>query len=107
MFVYEMYIHRNSYNVYFFFYYFAALLYGFTGLLLTFIVANFGDLIQASLIVYGLVAGPTLGVFILGVLTSKTNEKVTFIISLKIHESTKIFYKLRYTIINELTIISF
>lgn len=48
------------------------------GLLLTFIVAKFGNVLQASSIVYGLVAGPTLGVFLLGVLTSRTNEKVYY-----------------------------
>lgn len=51
------------------------LAYGAMGLLLTFIVARFGNVLQASNIVYGLVAGPTLGVFLLGVLTSRTNEK--------------------------------
>ncbi|XP_035221456.1 putative sodium-dependent multivitamin transporter isoform X2 [Stegodyphus dumicola] len=50
-------------------------LYGAIGLLLTYIVAKFGNVLQASTILYGLVAGPTLGVFLLGVLTSRTNEK--------------------------------
>ncbi|XP_015913607.1 putative sodium-dependent multivitamin transporter [Parasteatoda tepidariorum] len=51
------------------------LCYGTIGLLLTYIVASFGNVLQASTIVYGLVAGPTLGVFLLGVLTARTNEK--------------------------------
>ncbi|XP_054711313.1 putative sodium-dependent multivitamin transporter [Uloborus diversus] len=51
------------------------LVYGGIGLVLTFVVASFGNVLQASTIVYGLVAGPTLGVFLLGVLTSRSNEK--------------------------------
>ncbi|XP_055938541.1 putative sodium-dependent multivitamin transporter [Argiope bruennichi] len=54
---------------------FITIFYGFLSLVLTYIVSSFGNVLQASTIVYGLVAGPTLGVFLLGVLTARTNEK--------------------------------
>lgn len=54
---------------------FITLFYGVLSLFLTYIVSSFGNVLQASTIVYGLVAGPTLGVFLLGVLTARTNEK--------------------------------
>ncbi|GFY67464.1 putative sodium-dependent multivitamin transporter [Trichonephila inaurata madagascariensis] len=54
---------------------FITLFYGILSLFLTYIVSSFGNVLQASTIVYGLVAGPTLGVFLLGVLTARTNEK--------------------------------
>ncbi|GIY03240.1 sodium-dependent multivitamin transporter [Caerostris extrusa] len=52
-----------------------ALFYGVLSLVLTYLVSSFGNVLQASTIVYGFVAGPTLGVFLLGVLTARTNEK--------------------------------
>lgn len=51
------------------------LFYGTLCVALTFLVANFGNLVQASLTVFGMLGGPVLGVFVLGMMTTRTNEK--------------------------------
>ncbi|GBN01615.1 Putative sodium-dependent multivitamin transporter [Araneus ventricosus] len=51
------------------------LFYGFLCILLTFLVATFGNLVQASLTVFGMLGGPVLSVFLLGMLTTRANEK--------------------------------
>lgn len=56
---------------------FAALFYGFLCVALTFLVAQFGNLVQASLTVFGMLGGPVLAVFLLGMLTTRTNQNVT------------------------------
>ncbi|XP_015913585.1 putative sodium-dependent multivitamin transporter [Parasteatoda tepidariorum] len=42
---------------------------------LTFLVATFGSIIQASFIVFAILGGPVLGTFLLGMLTTRANEK--------------------------------
>lgn len=49
--------------------------YGLIGLSLTFLVAKIGGLVQASYSIYGMFAGPVLGVFVLGMMTTRSNEK--------------------------------
>ncbi|KAG8182484.1 hypothetical protein JTE90_020402 [Oedothorax gibbosus] len=51
------------------------LAYGFLCIALTFLVAQFGNLVQASLTVFGMLGGPVLAIFILGMMTTRTNEK--------------------------------
>ncbi|GFU27932.1 sodium-coupled monocarboxylate transporter 1, partial [Nephila pilipes] len=51
------------------------LFYGFLCIVLTFVVASFGNLVQASLTVFGMLGGPVLSVFLLGMLTTRANEK--------------------------------
>ncbi|KAG8182491.1 hypothetical protein JTE90_020407 [Oedothorax gibbosus] len=51
------------------------LFYGILGIALTFIVALFGNLLQSALIVFGLIGSPILAIFILGMCTTRTNEK--------------------------------
>ena len=57
------------------------MLYGLLCVALTFLVATFGNLVQASLTIFGMLGGPVLAVFILGMLTTRANEKVRIIIS--------------------------
>ncbi|GFW25279.1 putative sodium-dependent multivitamin transporter [Trichonephila clavipes] len=52
------------------------LFYGFLCIILTFLVASFGNLVQASLTVFGMLGGPVLSVFFLGMMTTRANEKV-------------------------------
>ncbi|GFY45108.1 putative sodium-dependent multivitamin transporter [Trichonephila inaurata madagascariensis] len=51
------------------------LFYGFLCIILTFLVASFGNLVQASLTVFGMLGGPVLSVFFLGMMTTRANEK--------------------------------
>ncbi|CAL1266316.1 unnamed protein product [Larinioides sclopetarius] len=51
------------------------LFYGVLCILMTVLAAVFGNLIQASIIVWGMCGGPVLAVFLLGMLTTRTNEK--------------------------------
>ncbi|XP_054717017.1 putative sodium-dependent multivitamin transporter isoform X2 [Uloborus diversus] len=60
------------------------LFYGFLTLALTFLVATFGNLVQAAITIFGMVGGPALAVFLLGMLTKRSNEKgviIGFILS--------------------------
>ncbi|GBN01612.1 Sodium-coupled monocarboxylate transporter 1 [Araneus ventricosus] len=51
------------------------LFYGVLCILMTVLAAAFGNLIQASIIVWRMCGGPVLAVFLLGMLTTRTNEK--------------------------------
>ncbi|GIX67607.1 putative sodium-dependent multivitamin transporter [Caerostris darwini] len=51
------------------------LFYGFLCIMLTFLVATLGNLVQASLTVFGMLGGPVLSIFLLGMLTTRANEK--------------------------------
>ncbi|GIX74622.1 putative sodium-dependent multivitamin transporter [Caerostris extrusa] len=53
--------------------------YGVLTLLLTFIVANFRGVIEASNVVFGMVGGPILGIYSLGMFTKTANEPGTMI----------------------------
>lgn len=50
--------------------------YGALSIVVTFIVASMGNLIQASILVVGMISGPALGVFLLASLTTTANEMV-------------------------------
>jgi len=51
------------------------LFYGVLVVLLAFIVERLGSLLEASIMILGLVGGPLLGVFLLGMLTRRTNTR--------------------------------
>ncbi|KAG8182494.1 hypothetical protein JTE90_020410 [Oedothorax gibbosus] len=51
------------------------LFYGMLGVGLSFAVAAFGNLAQAGLTVYGMMGAPVLGILILGMVTTRANEK--------------------------------
>ncbi|CAL1269225.1 unnamed protein product [Larinioides sclopetarius] len=53
--------------------------YGGLTLLLTFIVANFRGVIEASNVVFGMVGGPVLGIYMLGMFSKTANEPGTLI----------------------------
>ena len=53
-----------------------AMIYGLTCILLTFIVEYLGPgILQASITIFGVVGGPILGLFSLGMMTTRANEK--------------------------------
>ncbi|XP_054711519.1 putative sodium-dependent multivitamin transporter [Uloborus diversus] len=54
---------------------FSAVFYGLLGLSLTFVVAKFGNLIQIALTIVTFINAPICGVFFLGMMTRRTNEK--------------------------------
>ncbi|CAL1301356.1 unnamed protein product [Larinioides sclopetarius] len=56
----------------------SALFYGVLCILMTVLATVFGNLIQAAAIVWAMCGGPILAVFLLGMLTTRTNEKVHF-----------------------------
>lgn len=58
--------------------------YGGLCLLLTFIVANFRGVLEASNVMFGMVGGPILGIYSLGMFTTTANEPVS--IHMKIHK---------------------
>ncbi|XP_054711298.1 putative sodium-dependent multivitamin transporter [Uloborus diversus] len=51
------------------------LFYGLLCVSLTFLVATFGNLVQASLTMFGLLGGPVLAIFFLGMMTERSNQK--------------------------------
>ncbi|XP_015913634.1 putative sodium-dependent multivitamin transporter isoform X2 [Parasteatoda tepidariorum] len=53
--------------------------YGGLCLLLTFIVANFRGVLEASNIMFGMVGGPVLGIYMLGMFSKTANEKGTLL----------------------------
>ncbi|XP_015913636.1 putative sodium-dependent multivitamin transporter isoform X2 [Parasteatoda tepidariorum] len=56
-----------------------AVCFGGLCLLLTFIVANFRGVLEACNIVFGMVGGPVLGIYLLGMFSKRANEKGTLI----------------------------
>ncbi|XP_015913588.2 putative sodium-dependent multivitamin transporter [Parasteatoda tepidariorum] len=49
--------------------------YGFLCIALTFVFASFGSLVLLSVTIFGCLGGPVLGVFLLGMFTTRSNEK--------------------------------
>lgn len=58
-----------------------ALCYGIISLAVAFLAQFLGGVLQASLTIFGVVGGPLLGIFSLGMFTSIPNEKVDLICS--------------------------
>lgn len=56
-----------------------AIVYGGLCLFLTFVVANFRGVLEASNVMFGMVGGPMLGIYILGMMTKSANEPGTLI----------------------------
>ncbi|CAL1302115.1 unnamed protein product, partial [Larinioides sclopetarius] len=52
-----------------------ALFYGVLCILMTVLGTVFGNLIQAAQIIWAMCGGPVLAIFLLGMLTTRTNEK--------------------------------
>lgn len=52
------------------------IMYGAICLLLAFLAKYFGSVLQTSLTIFGLIGGPVLAVFTLGVLLPHVNQKV-------------------------------
>lgn len=67
----------------------AALLFGCIFMGLAFLAQFLGGVLQAALTIFGVVGGPLLGLFSLGMFTLMGNEKVAFVVYLRKNATTK------------------